>query len=268
MAIDIEEDEEDAFDFPNTLSDTTKQLIIWMMQPKRKKRPQSVDEVLEKLDHQPTTQKMLIQTPEEDSEETIVIGSASIAKEENIVSNTDESQGEEARTILVISKEGDKKTESYQTPLDILPQRAVKVGDFIFEDGSYSTDPNGKKVVGVLFSYYGGAHGQILSPVKPSENISINGKKLEWHTANIGEWVEIIQNLGHCKVNFVSWDYKYYSNEVKDILRKYHITESRYTTRKSVNGVAYIVSLERCTMIPMEDCGPSTPLPYIYISEF
>lgn len=268
MAIDIEEDEEDAFDFPNTLSDTTKQLIIWMMQPKRKKRPQSVDEVLEKLDHQPTTQKMPIQTPEEDSEETIVIGSASIAKEENIVSNTDESQCEEARTILVISKEGDKKTESYQAPLDILPQRAVKVGDFIFEDGSYSTDQNGKKVVGVLFSYYGGAHGQILSPVRPSENMSINGKKLEWHTANIGEWVKIIQNLGHCKVNFVSWDYKYYSNEVKDILRKYHITESRYATRKSVNGVAYIVSLERCTMIPMEDCGPSTPLPYIYISEF
>ena len=266
MAIDIEEDEEDAFDFPNTLSDTTKQLIIWMTQPKRKKRPQSVDEVLEKLDHQPTTQKMPLQTPEEDSEETIVIGSASIAKEENIVSNTDESQGEEARTILVISKEGDKKTESYQTPLDILPQRAVKVGDFIFEDGSYSTDKKGKKVVGVLFSYYGGAHGQILSPVRPSENISINGKKLEWHTANIGEWDEIIQNLGHCKVNFVSWDYKYYSDEVRDRLKKYHITESRYATRKSVNGVAYIVSLERCTMIPIEDCGPS--LPYIYISEF
>ena len=76
MAIDIEEDEEDAFDFPNTLSDTTKQLIIWMTQPKRKKRPQSVDEVLEKLDHQPTTQKMPLQTPEEDIEETIVISSA------------------------------------------------------------------------------------------------------------------------------------------------------------------------------------------------
>ena len=39
MAIDIEEDEEDAFDFPNTVSDGMRKLVAWMMQPKRKARP-------------------------------------------------------------------------------------------------------------------------------------------------------------------------------------------------------------------------------------
>ena len=45
MTIDIEEDEEDAFSFPKGLSDNMKKLVVWMMQPKRKKRPQSVEEV-------------------------------------------------------------------------------------------------------------------------------------------------------------------------------------------------------------------------------
>ena len=273
MAIDIEEEEEDAFIFPASISDDVKKLVVWMMQPKRKKRPQSVDEVLEKLSQQPiNTSKEQIHTPEVESEETLLISPASTAKEDNtekdrknVASPTNSCPDEEARTILVISK-GEKNSKNTHTPIDNLPQRAIKVGDFIYEDGSYLSISNGKKAIGVLFSYYGGAHGQILSPTKPSENMSINGKKLEWHIANISEWVEIIQNLGHCKVNFVSWDYKYYSDEVREILRKYQLTEPRYVTRKSVSGVAYIVSLERCTMTPIEDCGPS--LPYVYISEF
>lgn len=67
-------------------------------------------------------------------------------------------------------------------------------------------------------------------------------------------------------MNFVSWDYKYYSDEVKEILKKYQISEARYATRKSVSGVSYIVSLERCTMVPFEN--EETNLPHIYISEF
>ena len=45
MSIDIDEEEEDAFDFTYDVSDGTRKLILWMMQPKRKKRPQSVDEI-------------------------------------------------------------------------------------------------------------------------------------------------------------------------------------------------------------------------------
>ena len=46
MAIDIEEDEDDAFEFPTTVSDEMRKLVVWMMKTKRKSRPQNVDEIL------------------------------------------------------------------------------------------------------------------------------------------------------------------------------------------------------------------------------
>lgn len=49
MAIDIEEDEEDAFSFSAGISEDMRKLVLWMMQPKRKARPQSVDEILSKI---------------------------------------------------------------------------------------------------------------------------------------------------------------------------------------------------------------------------
>ena len=49
MAIDIEEDEEDAFSFPESVSKEFRKLVIWMMQPKRKARPQSAKELMERL---------------------------------------------------------------------------------------------------------------------------------------------------------------------------------------------------------------------------
>jgi len=117
-----------------------------------------------------------------------------------------------------------------------------------------------------LFSYYGGDHGLIMSPVKQSDDLSINGKKLEWHEASIAEWVEVIQNLGKTKVSFVTWDYRYYSKEVKEILKKYGVTEDRYITKKSINGISYSIELGLCTMMPLGDDVQS--LPYIYIAEF
>jgi hypothetical protein len=141
------------------------------------------------------------------------------------------------------------------------------VGDFIFEDGSYADKIlNDRKLIGVLFSYYGGAHGQILSAVRPNETMSINGKELKWHEASIAEWVEVIQNLGHCKVNFSSWEYHFFSLNVRNILSSYQVKETKYATRKSVSGVAYEVNLVRCKMIPIED--ENTTLPYVYISDF
>jgi len=67
MAIDIEEDEEDAFDFPNGISKKMKNLVVWMMQPKRKKRPQSVDEILSKLST--TEEAQDLRQPEQHTEE-------------------------------------------------------------------------------------------------------------------------------------------------------------------------------------------------------
>ena len=49
MPIKIEEDEEDAFAFPNSISSEMRRIIIWMMNPQRKKRPQNVDEIIDSL---------------------------------------------------------------------------------------------------------------------------------------------------------------------------------------------------------------------------
>ena len=49
MAIDIEEEEENAFVFPTDVSEEMRKMILWMMQPKRKARPQSVDEIIDFL---------------------------------------------------------------------------------------------------------------------------------------------------------------------------------------------------------------------------
>ena len=273
MTIDIEEDEEDAFEFPDSVSQAMRKQIIWMMQPKRKKRPQCVDEIMELVGKKPEEETPSPQVHLGENEETIQLKQIKSVEDTAwtespmVRSEATEVQEEEARTILVISK-GDGKTETSHLSVDELPQRAIKVGDFIFEDGSYSSekDVKNKNVVGVLFSYYGGVHGQILSASKPSNSFSINGKRLEWHEASIGEWVEIIQNLGHCKVSFVSWDYKYYSAEVAGILKKYMIEEARYATRKSISGVSYVVSLDNRTMIPLKDSAAN--LPRVFISEF
>jgi serine/threonine protein kinase len=72
MAIDIEEDGENAFDFPNSVSDDLRKLVVWMMQPKRKERPQGVEEILLKL----SAAEIKKEKPqiERDTEETIIAG--------------------------------------------------------------------------------------------------------------------------------------------------------------------------------------------------
>ena len=84
MAIDIEEDEEDAFDFPNTVSDGMRKLVVWMMQPKRKARPQSVEEILLKLSATENRQEKP-QTVR-NTEETIVAAPIPVDDEETILS--------------------------------------------------------------------------------------------------------------------------------------------------------------------------------------
>ena len=83
MAIDIEEDEEDAFDFPNTVSDGMRKMIVWMMQPKRKARPQSVEEILQKLSAAEVKQEK--PQIEQNTEETIVASPVQVDDEETIL---------------------------------------------------------------------------------------------------------------------------------------------------------------------------------------
>ena len=77
MAIDIEEEEEDAFAFPNTVSSQMCDMVIWMMKPQRKKRPQNVEEINESLNKK--EKKNSQETPNVD-EETVVISQSPSAK--------------------------------------------------------------------------------------------------------------------------------------------------------------------------------------------
>ena len=275
MAIDIEEDEEDAFKFSNSISEDMRRLIVWMMQPKRKARPQSVDGLIDRLnctnyafkektiiEPKPEPKSELEPETELKSEETLLASESSFSGEKEECDKNEE----ESQTILVVAKK-DQEIKPHFNHTSILPQRAIKVGDFIFEDGTYSDiiENDKKKVIGTLFSYYGGAHGQIISAVKPDEKMSINGKELKWHEASIAEWVEVIQNLGRCKISYGNGEYKFFSDQVQEELKKSLIKEPRYITRKSISGVAYKINLNWGIMVPlMED----SDFPYIYITEF
>ncbi len=83
MAIDIEEDGENAFEFPNTVSDGMRKLVVWMMQPKRKARPQSVDEILSKLSS--TEENPEKPNTVRNTEETIVASPIPVDDEETIL---------------------------------------------------------------------------------------------------------------------------------------------------------------------------------------
>lgn len=83
MAIDIEEDEEDAFAFPDGVSENMQNLVIWMMQPKRKARPQNVDDIIFKLSVTEEIQEK--SQTERNTEKTIIAGSISVYDEETIL---------------------------------------------------------------------------------------------------------------------------------------------------------------------------------------
>ena len=83
MAIDIEEDEEDAFKFPTNISEDIRKLVVWMMQPKRKARPQSVEEILQKLSAAEVKQEK--PQIEQNTEETIVASPVQVDDEETIL---------------------------------------------------------------------------------------------------------------------------------------------------------------------------------------
>lgn len=97
MTVDIEEDEEDAYAFPPTLSEKKRKLIVWMMQPKRKARPQSVDEILAWLYSSPTKESQENQERilKEVHEETTIL-----EKKHNQQKHIEESPNSEKTVII------------------------------------------------------------------------------------------------------------------------------------------------------------------------
>jgi uncharacterized protein (TIGR02145 family) len=82
MAIDIEEDGEKAFDFPSNVSENMRKMVVWMMQPKRKARPQSVEEILLKLSASEVKQE---KPQTEQEEDTITADPIPVDDEETIL---------------------------------------------------------------------------------------------------------------------------------------------------------------------------------------
>jgi formylglycine-generating enzyme required for sulfatase activity len=114
MAIDIEEDEEDAFDFPIGISGNMRKLVVWMMQPKRKERPQSVDEILDTLSTTKEQQEQYL--PKQSCEETIIIDSA---------------QNDED-TLLAICNKVDDRIDISQTVSPVIKEL---ISNMIFVEG-------------------------------------------------------------------------------------------------------------------------------------
>lgn len=66
MVSEIQEAEAEAFEFPKGISEQMRQLILWMMNPNRRKRPQSVAEVRERLSLSPTPDPVGPDEPDDD----------------------------------------------------------------------------------------------------------------------------------------------------------------------------------------------------------
>ena len=83
MSIDIDEDGEEAFAFPATLSNEMRQMIVWLMQPKRKARPQSVEEIVARIAAKPNMdgETTRLESTTDDAEETIIASSTSVTKQ-------------------------------------------------------------------------------------------------------------------------------------------------------------------------------------------
>ena len=99
MAIDIEEDEEDAFEFPNSISEDMRKLIVWMMQPKRKTRPQSVDDILSLLKNKQNVTPQVPMKSTIDKEETMLAESIPDDNEETILATNGVQQYGKIRSV-------------------------------------------------------------------------------------------------------------------------------------------------------------------------
>ena len=234
MAIDIEEDEDEAFEFPDSVSEEMRKLVVWMMQPKRKARPQNVDVVIHDMNSIVSSSKNEMST--ELSEQTII----------------DESREEllqDESTILV--KE---------------PIESIRLGNFVYTDGTYSDKKSLKKnILGIVFKIYGNSHGLMMSTEKDDNVKEYNGKVLKWRIASIEDWITIIGNL--CDVKVEGAVIKHWKSREIVIQRMYEygINASCYYSKDAKEGVVYCVNLEYGNMNPY-----SNPIGYpkIYVTDF
>ena len=228
MAIDIEEDEEEAFDFPASVSEDMRKLVVWMMQPKRKARPQSVEEILCQINELSQVPKYSIKGGND--------------QENTIVENSYKSEIVDESTFLA--------------------EKTISIGNFVYADGNYSERMLDKEVLGVVLSKDSDLRMTIISP--NNEDHIYNGSKIEWRIATIKVWIEILEKLGKTKVEIGLGKYKSIKDNVCNELEKYGINELTYYTRDDDDSVPYTVKLDDCYFDPYSN---TLGLPKIYVTE-
>ncbi len=88
----ISEDADEAFSFPSTMSVPTQRLIKWMMQPNRKKRPQTAQEILDAMDKDEQREEQPAQ-PAGDEATNYARKVTAAADESTVYDTKDERQG-------------------------------------------------------------------------------------------------------------------------------------------------------------------------------
>jgi len=242
MAIDIEEDGVEAFEFPQTISTDMRNLVIWMMQPKRKERPQSVKDVASKLN-------------------SLKLESLNVEPKipQHLKPMNDES------TLL--------STDAYETHLtpkahDV--KREVPAGTelYVFENGAFSDREwlNGLQNIGVVVEKRAN-YSIVASKQVPDSNSIIGGKHVDWHIATTDDWKKIIEKLGQgtcfTKTSSFFW---LDADVVRKKLKRLGFDKEMYI---ALNGTTnkYCVNLKSGYMPKVIDGIDMTNEHYIYIAE-
>ena len=217
MSIDIEEDEEDAFSFSDDTSEGMRSLVEWMMQPKRKKRPQSVDEIMAQVTEAETPAPT--ETFEQDSTETVLATPATEPDDaeieesvetvltpesvETVLSEPDESEAPESVETVLSENSEPRESSAIAGAIDLgisVLWANCNLGE---NDGSYTRqlygwgDATGKKISKRTDDYLELEEGiylntpQNISGTKYDIATAMWGKR--WRMPERAHWEELIK---------------------------------------------------------------------------
>ena len=187
MAIDIEEDEEDAFSFPSSTSEDMKKLVVWMMQPKRKARPQKVEEILAKMDSPKAPEIQQPTLPKQDPESTIIITDISDTPEKTLFV-------EEPKIVLPEEKQAIDLGLSVKWADRNIGANSNDIKGKLFGWGDASGNKTSKKIDDYL-DYRGGTYHlatpQDIAGTPYDPATALWGEK--WKMPDKYQWQELIQ---------------------------------------------------------------------------
>ena len=208
MSIDLDEDGEEAFAFPATLSNEMRQLIVWLMQPRRKARPQSVSEIVARLGARPQSADESTRhgVSVENYEETIIVSATNVSQPS-------------ARAELISPKQYAPLKNSLANAVDLglsVKWADCNVGGTPYnpKGGLYGwADPTGEKRSQIAADYVPLAKylsNQIPDDIAGTEyDIAAVRWGGNWRMPNKEQWKELIEKCQwqKCEFNHV-WGYQ------------------------------------------------------------